>query len=532
MDENYLDNLLDGMSTNNSKVNNDFEKRMDKDSDVEFDLGDLTDISLDELDDLDNLDLSDLEVDDIDFDDLDVMSLNLERKKTQEEDFNLDDLVEETREQDKFGDFSGEISDGDDVFSDADDELMNDMGIMDNLETQSFEEVMNSAEAQQEQAFETEVVPEMPFETFVPDFDDASPSATDSLDITDAPSMPFDNPDTADTPSQDVDNMDIDALFSALGIEDSEAGETEDYNKNSDALDDMFESATLGFDESMFEDIQDIGETAGDNSQKKKKKKNTGDEPKKKKTFSEILFGEPDEDDIEEGKLALIKKEQKKTQKEEKKIANEEKKNEKAHVLEMKKKNEARAKAEKAEKKRAEYEAELESEKGQKQVPTPIVIIIFVAFAAVGGLVYFGAQSFHYSQVIKKATDYFERQRYRLAYDEVSGVEVKKSDEELKDRIYTVMYVERLYESFENNMKLGHPDKALDALLRGIQKYDEHYEEAVELDIVEDVDFCMAKIKEALKTVYGLNIKQAYEMTELEGQEYIQAISKYCENLN
>lgn len=33
-------------------------------------------------------------------------------------------------------------------------------------------------------------------------------------------------------------------------------------------------------------------------------------------------------------------------------------------------------------------------------------------------------------------------------------------------------------------MKLGRADKALDALLRGIQKYDEHYDEAVELDIV------------------------------------------------
>lgn len=62
--------------------------------------------------------------------------------------------------------------------------------------------------------------------------------------------------------------------------------------------------------------------------------------------------------------------------------------------------------------------------------------------------------------MIKKAANYFERQRYRLAYDEVSGVEVKEKDQDLKDRIYTVMYVERLYESYENNMKLGRADKA------------------------------------------------------------------------
>ena len=116
--------------------------------------------------------------------------------------------------------------------------------------------------------------------------------------------------------------------------------------------------------------------------------------------------------------------------------------------------------------------------------------------------------------------DYYERQRYRLAYDEVSGVDVKEDDQELKDRIYTVMYVERLYESYENNLALNRPDKALDALLRGLEKHDVHYAEAVELGIAEDIDGCKAKIVMALWDNYGISEEEAYSIIALKGQEY------------
>ena len=89
------------------------------------------------------------------------------------------------------------------------------------------------------------------------------------------------------------------------------------------------------------------------------------------------------------------------------------------------------------------------------------------------------------------------------------------------------MYVERLYESYENNMTLGRPDKALDALIRGLEKYDTHYEEAVELNVVEDIDLCKAKIIDALDKVFNLTEADAYEIMSLEGQEYSQTLIKY-----
>ena len=175
----------------------------------------------------------------------------------------------------------------------------------------------------------------------------------------------------------------------------------------------------------------------------------------------------------------------------------------------------------------AKEEEALDAADGSKPVSKVVTAIIFVAFAVGAALIVLGTNSFSYRQVIKKATDYFDRQRYRLAYDEVAGVDVKEKDQELKDRIYTVMYVERLYESYDNNMKLGRPDKALDSLIRGLEKYDEHYAEAVELDIADDIDLCKANIVSALNQTFGLSEAEAYVIMTYEGQDYIDALNLY-----
>jgi hypothetical protein len=284
----------------------------------------------------------------------------------------------------------------------------------------------------------------------------------------------------------------------------------------------------LSYENGELDDIEDRSE----------KSKGKGD--KHKKSISEILFGEPDEDDAEEERLLA----ERKAQKEIKKSENAEKKAEKKALKDAKKQEalavkdkEGRAKAQakasaKAKKKaarEAEYQAELEEEKDNKPVSTAAVVIVFAAFAALALFVILGTKSFDYSRVVTKATEYFDRQRYRLAYDEIAGVEVKSKDEELKDRIYTVMYVERLYESYENNMTLGRKDKALDALIRGLEKYDEHYEEAVELDIADDINVCRQKILQALEETFSMTEEDAYAMMAMDGQEYIVALAGYAE---
>ncbi len=479
---------MSGNHTNNSKNNSEFDRRMEMDAELDLDFDDLSDISLDELDDLDNLDLGDLELDDIDFDDLDITSLEVKdipkSSSAQQDDFSLDDLIEQTAPAE---DISGIQED------DESNESMDDLFAL--LEgNDKTTDIFAEADP-------------------VKDLDEASQLMEQMEAISPEPLK------NSDLDPSSVDSMELDDLFSALGIEDYE--HTEDtYVKNEDSLDSLFENASMDMGVDGLDGFDDIPDIGAEEAQPKEKKK---------KTFTEILFGEPDEEDEIEARELAAKKEEKKKKREENKVKQEEKKAAKKAMLEVKKKQDDKVKAEKLQKKKEEYEAELEEEKEQKQLPTFVVILVFMVFIAVGCLVYIGSQFFHYSEVIRKAADYFDRDRYRLAYDEVVGVDVKEDDEELRDRIYTVMYVERLYESYENNIGMERYDKALDALLRGLIKYEEHYEEAVALGVEEDVNACCEKIENALFMTFGLTRSNADDINALDGPEYIEAILKCCE---
>lgn len=433
--------------------------------DPDIDMLDLEDISLDELDGFDSIDFDNLDLDDIDFDDIDVTSLDTGVASPKRE---------EKAESDEY-DFDSLLA-GEDTQTGTEDS--------DNV------------------SFDTGI------------FDDAEKAVLQ------------------DTSVEAMDYDELDELFRSIDMEDEKTSaasaampaDNEDYSSAGTDFDELFkQSMELSMEGGELDDIQDISEIKKSSSEKKKK------------SLNEILFGEPDEDDAEEERLLAekkaqneIKKAEKNQKKEEKKALKDAKKQEALAIKEKESQAKGKAKAEKKAAAEAEYMAELEAEKGEKQVPTIVVIIVFALFAALGVFVVFGTKAFDYNRLIKKATEYFDREKYRMAYDEIAGVDVKKEDEELKDRIYTVMYVERLYESYENNIKLGRADKALDALIRGLEKYDEHYEEAVELNIVKDIDVCKKKIISALWSTYSMSEQEAIAIMALEGQEYTKALETYC----
>lgn len=527
MDENYLDDLLKGVSTDNQKKNN-FDKNVDKDSGIDLDFNDLDDISLDELDSLDDISLDDLDFDDIDFDDLDVTNLSNDQSKVsseyipEQEEFNADAMLE--------GIDSIEEFDTDDV---DDGIVLSEEGLSGMDLDELFDDV--SGESQMTVDMNTQIEDKVSLssediDNLFAQIDNDEQLTDNTSEVTSDDNIPdmFSEPDNRNM--EDIESMDLDDLFSALGIDETEGVAVDNYVSGEEDLDQLLQ-ATMesSFDNNELADIADINEK----SKAKKGKKNKS-EIKEKKTMSEILFGAPDEDDAEEERIFELKKAEKEAKKAKKKEDKEVKKAAKQEKLKLKDAEDAKKQSEKAEKKRlkeAEILAELEAEKGQKKVPTLVVILVFAGFIVLGFLVVFGAKSFNYAQVIEKATDYFDRQRYRLAYDEVAGIEVKEEDEALRDRIYTVMYIERLYESYENNIKLERPDKALDSLLRGLEKYDEHYEEAVALGVAKDMKSVREKIINSLWNTYGLTEREAYELMTLEGLEYNNALIENCEGL-
>ena len=329
--------------------------------------------------------------------------------------------------------------------------------------------------------------------------------------------------DRTDDPAKDEketeESDDLDDLFSLLDLEDNHADtaittENVEQTNKENAVTDTEETGTI----SELDDIEEVSEK----------------KDKPKKSLMTILFGEPDEEDElspeeleaqESAKAAKkAKKEAAKKEKEEKKAAAKAEKDAKAGE---KKKSQEEKKRVRAVKKAERKQEEAKNAEPEKPLNRPAVIFIFTLFLGGTFLFYLATNNFNYTVAIQKATTYFENQKYHSAYDEIKGVEVKEKDQELKDRIYTVMYVERLYESYQNNLELGRQKKALDSLLRGVDKYYEYYEEAQQLGIVSDLDYSFAQIQNALQDNYGITVEQAVAMNQMESYEYVQAIDQY-----
>lgn len=545
---------------------------------------------IDELDNLDNLadmDIGDLDFSDIDFDDLDITKLSGEVNdpdfdellKDFEGDLTIpefsDDMLSDNKESEGSEDSvtnsvadepalqedmhneaeDNETSDIDDSMnnndSNAENEVLNEADSdnlvtpdgdlednassdnvsedlnEDNFDADSFLDSLLSEEPVDE--INTEEVPAQstPDEASDDNIEQNTESEESLDDILGGEDTP--NSDTqpqTDLPENDGEQSSEDDLFAMLGME--EGGETAIQDTADDSDGSVFNTpggfAEGELDMSALEGLDDIQ----DISEKPKKKK---------RTLMEILFGEPDEDDepteeelkaIEEKKAA--KKAKKEADKEKKKEAADKSKEEKSKKDADKKRandEKKKVKAELKAKRKAEEKAEAANE---KKLNKPVVIFIFSVLIGGVGLLYLSSVDFNYKLAIENAANYFANQKYHKAYDEIKGVEVKEKDQQLKDRIYTVMYVERLYESYENNIELGRNKKALDSLLRGVSKYYEYYDDAVELDIVSDIDYSFAQIQNALEINYGISLNRALEINELDDYEYMKTVSEYTDD--
>lgn len=262
----------------------------------------------------------------------------------------------------------------------------------------------------------------------------------------------------------------------------------------------------------------------------------TSEQPPKESFFSRLaltLFGPEDPPPTEEELAAekeaqeelARKKEEKAQAKVLKKAENEKKKAAQKEMATVKK---AASKAQK------ERDAELQAEEDakEKKVSKKSVVAIILILAILGGVVVFGTNQFSYHSMVNKAANYFEMQKYRLAYEQIVGVDVKDRDQKIKDKIYCVMYTQRQLDAYNNFDKLHMYENALDALLKGVKKFDAHYSEAEKLGIKKDFEYLQKNLSDHLKSTFGLTLEQARGMTKLDQNTYATRINQVVSKLN
>ncbi len=513
MDENYLDQLLknveeDDVVTGSGRtgvtepeksdmaLDMDMEKNLETDSsniqgvawsDAEIPTEEISE--LDELDKLADMDMNDMDFADIDFDDIDVTKMDYDELKSplNAEDINDLQIDEKYLDEPADNDFEQEFLEKkqDESAVDPQSEIPDDTDI-----DAMFKEVFGDEgpDLQSPESVEMQHIeePEVMDEQEVPLETEEAVSETEQK-------LPAE--DTGDASS----GADMDDLFAMLGL---------DANTEMTAtVPDKDEIPDFEIPPEM-EDLKDIGEIEPE---------------KKKKSFMDVLFGEDDSDEPTPEEL-----EEKRQKKEEAKLKRkEENKEKKAAQNEKKQKNQKEKQAKLASKKAARKAEEaklLAAEGPEKKLNKPLCVIVILFFLCIGGAVILGTNVFDYTLVITKATSYFERQKYGMAYREILGVNVKEQDKDLESRIYTVMYVERQYEAYENYRVMDKPDKALDSLLQGLAKYDDYYQEAQTLNILDDYNYAKNQIVTALNEAYGMTEADALELLQLPDQEYTEQI--------
>lgn len=586
MDENYLDNLLNEISLDkeidhnvedelDNQIQSEKEKRQDTSNlskDDLFDLGLNEDAEntnlddedsfsedqmdeLDKLDDMADLDMGDLDFSDIDFDDLDVTKLDelpddadldallkefdgnfeiedhFEQDSTDstEKEAKQEDIVESGKEPDS--DKKDGVEKPDQQTFDADQFL--DGLLLDEEQEEAQKNPLEEVNMEQEDVSQTEETKEesatsndeaYDLDDLLEDMGEETRSSEE--EITDIPEEDKQPENIEGQPAEEEvkasDGDDLEDLFSLLDLDENESQEhNEDESSENE----------IPMQDNPLDDLDVVGLQEPDDEVSKKEK------PVKKKSLMTILFGEPDEDDElspEELEAIEQKKAEKKAKKEAARLAKEEKKaaakEEKAAKTGDKKKAQEEKKKVRAVKKAKQKEEEEKNAEPVKPLNKPAVVFIFTLFLGGTFLFYLGMNNFNYTLAIQKATDYFDNQKYHKAYDEIKGVEVKEKDQELKDRIYTVMYVERLYEAYQNNIELDRQKKALDSLLRGVDKYYEYYDEAQKLGIVDDLNYSFAQVQTALQDHYGITVEQAAAINQLDSYEYVQTVDQYVQD--
>lgn len=511
MDENYLDQLLKNVEEDDvvtgsgrtgitepekSDMGLDMEKNLETDSsniqgvawsDAEIPTEEISE--LDELDKLAEMDMNDMDFADIDFDDIDVTKMDYDELKSplNTEDINDLQIDEKYLDEPADNDFEQEFLEKkqDENAVDPQSEIPDDTDI-----DAMFKEVFGDEgpDLQSPESVEMQHIeePEVMDEQEVPLETEEAVSETEQK-------LPAE--DTGDASS----GADMDDLFAMLGL---------DANTEMTAtVPDKDEIPDFEIPPEM-EDLKDLGEIEPE---------------KKKKSFMDVLFGEDDSDEPTPEEL-----EEKRQKKEEAKLKRKEKNKEKKAAQNEKKQKDQKEKQAKLASKKAARKAEeaklLAAEGPEKKLNKPLCVIVILFFLCVGGAVILGTNVFDYTLVITKATTYFERQKYGMAYREILGVNVKEQDKDLESRIYTVMYVERQYEAYENYRVMDKPDKALDSLLQGLAKYDDYYQEAQTLNILDDYNYAKNQIVTALNEAYGMTEADALELLQLPDQEYTEQI--------
>ena len=231
----------------------------------------------------------------------------------------------------------------------------------------------------------------------------------------------------------------------------------------------------------------------------------------------------------EEAELADIEEQKKK--KEEKQAAaavkkeNAKKENE-VKAAEKKKAKDAKA-AKKAAKPKKEKKPKPEPKPGDILKIKPKSIMLFITLvASVIVLISLLNTTVSYTTAISKAKTNLENGDYSKVYESLSGMKLNKSDETLYRQATLITYVTRQYESYQNYMEMDMKTEAINALVKGLARYDTYYNEANSLGVGNQMKEARAQIIQAFNDTFKISESEAVSLVAMSDNNFTQYYRK------
>lgn len=303
-------------------------------------------------------------------------------------------------------------------------------------------------------------------------------------------------------------------------------------------------------DESPKEEAADNGNGENTSSEDKSADKPEADngEPKdENEQIIEDVFGNKDTlDDSEAPKkgffarfkyrLAQMKAkriEEEKAEEEAERLDNEEKQKnkelKKAAATEKKEKKKQAAEQKKAAKPKKVKQAKHKKEKKPKEPPKhgdilkikPLSLVMLVLFVAgVVVLISVLNSALYYNTNSSQAKTYYNNGEYDKAYSKLNGMKLNSNDKTLYEQASTIMYVKRQYDSYENYMSLNMKTEALDALIKGIDRYNTFRSTAQELGIDDKFKAEYQNIIDALQNTFKISEAQGISLADMSNSDF------------
>ena len=254
-----------------------------------------------------------------------------------------------------------------------------------------------------------------------------------------------------------------------------------------------------------------------------------------------ILFGTPEELDPEaaakyeaEKPPELSPEELKEKKKQEKEL----KKQQKQEAKEQKKKEKDEAKAAKAAEKAAKPKKEKkpkQKDTGPKEPALPKVPVAIMWILALSLMIFIllGSSLVGYTTTVSEARLAFDSGDYVTAYSKLQGVKLKATEEEMYHCTVALAGIQTEIDTYKSLMEQKQYELALDALIRGMGRCQVHSAEAEEWGVTDQLVKMRREIKKYLNEQFDVSEKRAKKIYKIKKRtDYTIALQEILEKLD